>query len=290
MSSSGSQPVNVVAGDAGFISAHGRAPTPDDGEVDRIRAHLEYVIDVLAAGTPTVVDGAQRARRESLLERLRAYAEAGVFPGNRYVAGRRPVFEDGDGRLCAVGWLIAESAGRAVADGLAERQRLVYLGELTGADAGLVDSWAATNGFVRDELALIQPTYDVPLQISYAIYFDYGAASPQPHKEALLDGVVEVLKDHPEVRLVRVTGHADNAGSKDAGVALSQRRAEVVMAYLVAHGIDAKRLVAKGLGATSPACRDPSRACRAMNRRVSFDFIDVGERPLPPPREPGDVR
>ncbi len=149
------EPVNAVVGDAGFIAAYGRAPTSEDAEITRIRAHLRYVIARLRA-TETMVSAAPLVERERLLGVLERYAEAGRFPHNHYVAGRRPVFIDEHGNVCAVGALVEHASGRAAAEAIAAAHRYEYVLEM---DAPALDVWADAHGFTVRELAMIQPGY-----------------------------------------------------------------------------------------------------------------------------------
>jgi outer membrane protein OmpA-like peptidoglycan-associated protein len=69
---------------------------------------------------------------------------------------------------------------------------------------------------------------------------------------------------------VEIQGHADNIG--DAGVAarqtLSAARAKVVASWLVAHGVPAAKITAKGYGKTRPIADNDSDLGRALNRRI----------------------
>jgi len=51
---------------------------------------------------------------------------------------------------------------------------------------------------------------------------------------------------------------------------LSEKRAQAVVAWLVAHGTAAPRLSAKGLGHTQPVADNSGEECRAKNRRVEL--------------------
>jgi len=89
----------------------------------------------------------------------------------------------------------------------------------------------------------------------------------------VLDAVAAVLKAYPGIFLVEVAGHTDNVGPADANRALSQKRAEAVVAYLVSKGIDAKRLQAKGYGPDKPIADNLMSSGRQKNRRVEFTIL-----------------
>ncbi|WP_437954602.1 OmpA family protein [Sorangium sp. So ce119] len=99
---------------------------------------------------------------------------------------------------------------------------------------------------------------------------------------AVLDAVVSALKLHPEIFKVEVAGHTDNAGPADMNRALSQKRAEAVVAYLTSKGIDPKQLVARGYGPDRPIEDNKSALGRQKNRRVEFVILHSVGKPLAP--------
>lgn len=87
-----------------------------------------------------------------------------------------------------------------------------------------------------------------------------------------LDNAVQVLKDHPDVRIL-IMGHSDDVGSREHNIDLSTRRAESVKRYLVEHGIDENRIVTEGFGPDKPVASNDSKSGRASNRRIEFEII-----------------
>jgi outer membrane protein OmpA-like peptidoglycan-associated protein len=80
------------------------------------------------------------------------------------------------------------------------------------------------------------------------VRFELDRADLAPDAAAALDVLARWLREHPEIELLRVEGHADALGSPRYNLELSQRRAEAVVAALVARGIAKERLVALGSG------------------------------------------
>lgn len=103
----------------------------------------------------------------------------------------------------------------------------------------------------------------------YGIHFDTGKSAILPDSENVLQQVLKLLQDNPDLKL-RVEGHTDNVGAKAANQVLSQRRAQAVMGWLMANGIDASRLTAQGFGDTKPVADNSTEAGRTKNRRVEL--------------------
>lgn len=103
----------------------------------------------------------------------------------------------------------------------------------------------------------------------YGIHFDTGKATIQPDSEDTLKQVVVLLQQNPDLKL-RVEGHTDNQGTAAANQALSEKRAQAVVAWLTAHGASAAQLKAQGFGQSKPVADNSSEEGRAKNRRVEL--------------------
>jgi outer membrane protein OmpA-like peptidoglycan-associated protein len=91
----------------------------------------------------------------------------------------------------------------------------------------------------------------------------------------MLEEMVRVITEHPEIGRVAIEGHTDDRGRDARNLDLSNRRAQSVMRFLVEHGIPADRLTAQGFGETRPAAPNTTSEGRAQNRRVEFRLIDL---------------
>lgn len=103
----------------------------------------------------------------------------------------------------------------------------------------------------------------------YGVLFDTGKTEVLPDSKAQLDQMAAVLKAQPALK-VFVVGHTDNVGALDANLALSQGRAQAVVAALTQRGIAAARLQARGVANLAPVASNASEDGRAKNRRVEM--------------------
>ncbi|MEO5378222.1 MAG: OmpA family protein [Magnetococcus sp. DMHC-6] len=101
------------------------------------------------------------------------------------------------------------------------------------------------------------------------INFDLNKADIKPKDFKELDSVAAVLNRNPNMK-VEIQGHTDNIGKAPYNKKLSDRRANVVMNYLVSKGINANRLTAKGYGLEKPVTSNATEEGRSMNRRVEL--------------------
>lgn len=104
------------------------------------------------------------------------------------------------------------------------------------------------------------------------IYFEYDAAELSDDARATLDAKVPVLAANPGIHM-RIGGHTDSRGSDEYNVALAQRRAASVRAYLAQRGIDSSRLEIVSYGEERPAVLGDNEGSWAQNRRAEFDVI-----------------
>jgi len=83
------------------------------------------------------------------------------------------------------------------------------------------------------------------------IFYEFDSATLTDSSIVALDILVRLLADNPNV-VIELGAHCDYKGRDEYNERLSQRRAEAVVAHLIAKGIDTDRLVPKGYGETAP--------------------------------------
>lgn len=105
------------------------------------------------------------------------------------------------------------------------------------------------------------------------VNFDVGRATIRPESAALLGDVARVLRENPNILQVEIGGHTDTVGGDLANLRLSKARATAVREALIAQGIAADRLVARGFGEGRPIDTNATEAGRYQNRRVEFLIV-----------------
>ena len=71
---------------------------------------------------------------------------------------------------------------------------------------------------------------------------------------------------------ISITGHTDASGDETWNQQLSLARARAVGDWLVAHGVDAERVVFAGAGSSEPIASNETRYGRSLNRRIDIAF------------------
>lgn len=132
------------------------------------------------------------------------------------------------------------------------------------------------------------------------IFYDFDKATLRDSSKTALDKLVSILNENPNIT-IELAAHTDYKGSAAYNQRLSQRRAESVINYLIAHGIAADRLTPKGYGKESPRkvkkkltekypwlkegdvlteefikqLKDPKQQeiCNQLNRRTEFSVL-----------------
>jgi OmpA-OmpF porin, OOP family len=101
------------------------------------------------------------------------------------------------------------------------------------------------------------------------IRFESGRSTIDPDSAGLLDRLIETALRCPTAN-IEVAGHTDAVGETAANQALSERRAQAVVDYLVKAGLPASRFSAVGYGSTQPVASNDTEEGKAQNRRIEF--------------------
>lgn len=101
------------------------------------------------------------------------------------------------------------------------------------------------------------------------IFYDFDKATLRPESKKALDEMIKMLNDNPNVT-IELGAHTDRKGTDQYNERLAQRRAQSVVDYLIAGGIETDRLEAKGYGESVP---------KTINKKMAkqFDFLKEGD-------------
>ena len=103
------------------------------------------------------------------------------------------------------------------------------------------------------------------------IAFETGKANIKKSSYKLLDQIAKTFIENKDF-IIEVQGHTDNVGKAALNKALSEKRANAVMNYLIKKGVPAERMTAKGYGDEMPIADNKTKAGREKNRRVEFSI------------------
>lgn len=103
------------------------------------------------------------------------------------------------------------------------------------------------------------------------VYFDYDQAAIKQEYKPLLNAHASYLRANPQVS-VRLEGHADDRGSREYNLALSERRARTVRNYLTANGVRSGQMRVVGYGEELPAVTGQGERSWSKNRRVEIRY------------------
>ena len=102
--------------------------------------------------------------------------------------------------------------------------------------------------------------------------FESAGTKVTPESEQTLKDLTAILKAYPAVN-VRLEGHTDSTGAKEANKMLSQNRADAIRSDLVAGGVDTRRMETTAWGEEKPIASDDTEEGRAKNRRLEMTVL-----------------
>lgn len=153
------------------------------------------------------------------------------------------------------------SATTAAVDA-AQRESAKIQADASDSDAAAAAAARLSKSRAGDREAITAPVY---------FQFDHSDITEEGMRQ--LDQKVDAMQRNPNVQL-RIEGNADDSGSDEYNLALSQRRAAIAHRYFTDRGVDGSRIRIAAYGEERPACttgRDEE--CRAKNRRDEFVIL-----------------
>lgn len=109
------------------------------------------------------------------------------------------------------------------------------------------------------------------------IFYDYDKADIRPDAAAELDKLVSTLNDNPKIT-IELSSHTDSRGKDAYNQALSQKRAQSAVDYIISKGVDKSRITAKGYGETQPVLKNAkTEEDFQRNRRTEFKVTKIAD-------------
>lgn len=107
---------------------------------------------------------------------------------------------------------------------------------------------------------------DLVTNIGDRVFFPTDRYDLTPEARSVLEGQANWLSQYSSLNLT-IEGHADERGTREYNLALSERRANSVKNYLVALGVDPRRITTVGFGKERPTVPGANETAWAQNRR-----------------------
>jgi peptidoglycan-associated lipoprotein len=117
--------------------------------------------------------------------------------------------------------------------------------------------------------------------LANVVYFEYDSEQLNSEAEDRLRTKASIMRANPSLE-IRVEGHADERGSTEYNLALGQRRAESVRAFMTGFGVNDNRISTISYGKERPAVEGSSESAYERNRRAEFAIV-AGEVSAVPP-------
>jgi len=130
-----------------------------------------------------------------------------------------------------------------------------------GCDGALAAASGAASGVSQSKITLQADTL-----------YDFNKADLKPEGKATLD---KIARDLSKIKLevIIAVGNTDSVGTDAYNMALGQRRAQSVKAYLTSKGVDGSRIYTESKGKSNPVATNATEEGRAKNRRTDIEVV-----------------
>ena len=108
---------------------------------------------------------------------------------------------------------------------------------------------------------------------SSEVYFDFGKHDLRPEADSSLSGIAKIFLEKKNPYLL-ITAHTDSIGSLKNNLALSERRSQSVMDFLLEKGVPDSLMKADYFGESKPATSNHSDDGRQLNRRATIEVFE----------------
>jgi choice-of-anchor C domain-containing protein len=121
-------------------------------------------------------------------------------------------------------------------------------------------------------LNIRETAQEIRIELGAEVLFDTGRFNLKPAATDALQRTAKVLAQQPDAPVV-IEGHTDSVGSAASNQTLSENRATAVRDWLIANGVAAARVTAKGFGQSAPVASNATPEGRQKNRRVEIRLL-----------------
>ncbi len=130
------------------------------------------------------------------------------------------------------------------------------------------DGWLAPKAAAAKKSSVTQSKITLQADTLY----DFNKSDLKPEGKATLD---RIAKDLSKIKLevIIAVGNTDSVGTDAYNMALGQRRAQSVKAYLVSKGVDGSRIYTESKGKSNPVASNATAEGRAKNRRTDIEVV-----------------
>ncbi len=140
----------------------------------------------------------------------------------------------------------------------------------------------STELYVDLSLKMFAPSANAVIRLKN-IFYDLNKSDIKPKSEVELNKLVKLMNDYPDMK-IELGSHTDCRNTDEYNRALSQRRSESAVKYLISKGIESSRIIAKGYGETKliNRCADGVKCSEdehQENRRTEFTILSCSTCP-----------
>jgi peptidoglycan-associated lipoprotein len=163
-------------------------------------------------------------------------------------------------------------------DGYLTDTKDVTLSKVSNEQLKAGDNDIITSVKVELKKKIVDSTGTEPEWVVHNIYYDYDKADIRPDAAIELNKLVEFLKLNPDIR-IELGSHTDERGSDKYNLALSQRRAQSAVNYIISKGISKDKITAKGYGESKLKIKNAqTEEEHQINRRTTFRITGVDKK------------
>jgi OOP family OmpA-OmpF porin len=131
---------------------------------------------------------------------------------------------------------------------------------------------AGCDGFLAPKAAPASSVTQSKITLQADTLYDFDKATLKAEGQATLNKIAADL-NKIKLEVIIAVGNTDSVGTDAYNMALGQRRAQSVKAYLVSKGVDGSRIYTESKGKSNPVASNATAEGRAKNRRTDIEVV-----------------